>query len=730
MSLRRIRATSFLRFFSCSGATKIGYIGLGTVTILLLVYIFTAQTPVTEISQRYSSPTFEDVMEYVKVKSVDETPVSPLELIPDYEVSIQKKLDASWDFLFRHFRYKQFFDLDLNTKCKFYFQNLYNMNHEWDNDFHKFAFDISEESHADILKGAEKDNDGVALFNEESLKQFKRIHDIALAMERYRLYDVCFIQEGSSGVPVDQLFLASSNEEVELLDEQLDSDYQGFVGVETDLGSKPKTNQWEFEHRMNPIISYFEPSNFTKVMPVFVRADGQVLEEGNFPDYHGLVNEKTGSRPYAYDARLSFWGNWNEISSLSGNKGIVISAGDGQVDFTIKLLATLRYQKNHLPIQIVHFDQLSEESIKRLTYAAQSPDFSDGPEQDIWYVNVKPTIDDSVRSNFDRFKNKWLSVLFNTFEEFIFLDADAISYLKLDDYFSFPEYLDTGALFFKDRALKIGNGNRCPALFETLEPKVLETLYFNTESMISPEYVESQCMNNLTPEEKVYKDFFENLHQHQLESGLLVINKRKHIMGLLVSTVLNISPKVGGCSWGDKEFFWLGLLVAGHRYSIYDVDAGAVGKVQQTQFIKNGDSHDRFEINSAQVAHTSYDHKLLWINGGSMYCKKKDRFEGDWEQIETLRKDFKDDKERANFAYTDVIDIDSAIVPDQKSGDWGKRDERCSGYFWAARYSVKPKPYSYNKKIVKGDLFRFSKDELEHIKKLNKVWNEAVVELK
>lgn len=727
MNLRRIK-NSFLHI-SPSCNSKKSFLVFIILLLLLPLYFLGSSAPVTEITQKYSSPSFDDLMEYLKVRRIDETPVSPLELITDYELSIQKKLDESWDFFFKQYRYKHFLDLDLNTKCKFYFQNLYSMNPKWNNDFHNFAFDIVEESNEDMLKGMEKDKDGVTLLDEESLRHFRRTHDIGLAMERYRLYDACFIQERDISVEMNDLFVDSAKESVISHDEELPGSASHQTSqLDSNLNMHFHNNQWEFEHKMNPMIPYFDGTNFTSIMPIFTKSDGQQLEQGNFPNYRHSINAEPVSQTYVYDPQLSFWSNWNAISSLSSQRGIVISAGDRQVDFTIKLLATLRYQRNSLPIQVVHFDQLSEESIRRLTYAAESSDFSDAPRQEIWYVNVKPIIDESVKSNFGGFKNKWLSILFNTFEEFIFVDADAVSYINLEDYFNFPEYISTGALFFKDRALNNGVHNRCPALIETLQPKVLEQIYFNIHSMISPEYVENQCMNNLNSEEKAYKDFFENFYNHQLDSGLLVLNKKKHIMGLLISAILNISPKVGGCSYGDKEFFWLGLLVAGHLYSIYDVDASAIGKSKQTHSIQKGDAYDQYEINSSQLAHTSYDHKLLWVNSGTVYCKHPQLFEDDWDKHDLFREDFGNDKELASRVYSDIVEFDRAIIPDHRSSDWFRSDGRCDGHFRVARYTVKPKPYSYNKKITKGEMFGFGKEELENARAIDKIWRDAVVE--
>ncbi|BAP73768.1 alpha-1,3-mannosyltransferase [Kluyveromyces marxianus] len=678
----------------------------------------------------------------VKIKPIEEIPVSPLELIPDIEVETKRRYEASWDLLFRGRKFKSFKQYDINTKCEFYFQNLYNLNEEWTNEIGMFTFDIKD-IESDSKMAELKDNDGVKLIDEKALRYYKRKHNIALGMERFRIYDRCFVGNNNNkhdSLKMNELFEQGGSEGSKSTASKLDKKVIGnkdslrptrkasFLS-ELDSGKFSKFNQWDFEHRMFPFIPYFEQHNFTQVMPIFTGPESlEPLPQGKFPVLNRDTGEATGVETFHYDETKSLWSNWNDLSTKCGHRGIVVSAGDGQVDQTVRLLAVLREQQNRMPIQIIHNGQLSNDSMALLSEVAQSKDFSNGPKQSVWFLNVKPTLSESVKDRFDRFKNKWLSVVFNTFEEFIFIDTDAISYIGLEEYFKFDEYRATGTLMFKDRSLRIDSAQRCPVLFETLQPKILEQYYFDTVPQINPDFVEQACMKELTSEEKAYKRFFELGHQHNLESGLLAINKKEHIMSMIISTVLNISPKIGGCAWGDKEFFWLGLLLSGHRYSIYDVEACAVGipEVKPNENENENDLKKAQQICSLQVGHTSYDKHLLWLNGGSQLCKFPEKFEIDWESIESIRKEFHDNKEDARKAYTDVISIEAAVIPDSTTGMWGHKDMRCKGYLWCGEYFEKIKPYTYNKKIVKGELIHFEQDEIEHIRRLNTIWSNVV----
>ncbi|CDO94630.1 unnamed protein product [Kluyveromyces dobzhanskii CBS 2104] len=680
-----------------------------------------------------SQPTFSEIMSDVRIKPIDEVPVSPLELIPDIEIAMKKKYDQSWNFLSRGKKYRMFNDYDLNTRCEFYFHNLYNLKEDWTNNIRRFTFDINDLDTSSRL-GNLMDEDGVQLADEKSLRLYKRTHNVALGMERLRLYDKCFVNNNGPNPVKMNNFFSKSKSITSKLDKEVMGKHISYATTrknsflnDLDSSSFQKYDQWDFEHRMFPMIPYFELHNFTSVMPIFTGPNSpEPLPQGKFPVLHRKTGEVIRLETFQYDSTKSLWANWNDMSSACAKRGIVLSAGDGQTDVVIRLIATLRAQGNRLPIQVIHNSQLSTDSVKRLSEAAKSKTFSSGPAQSIWFLDVSPTIEPSMKQNFDRFKNKWLSVMFNTFEQFVFIDSDAISYINLAEYFNFPEYKLTGTLLFKDRSLTFQTEQKCPALFETLEPRMLESYYFGTYPMINADHVEETCMSSLSPEEKVYKKFFEIGHQHNLESGLLAINKNKHIIGLAIATFLNISPKVGGCGWGDKEFFWLGLLVSGQQYSIYDVDASAVGVPEQKKFTEKGGPSDDYQICSLQVAHTSYENHLLWINGGSQYCKKPEAFEDDWKNIEGLRNSFSDDKEKAMDAYSDIVNIEAAIIPDTKGGDWGREDQRCKGYFWCGKFSTKVKPYTYNKVINKGKLIYFDEDELRYIEKINSIWNSAI----
>lgn len=70
---------------------------------------------------------------------------------------------------------------------------------------------------------------------------------------------------------------------------------------------------------------------------------------------------------------------------------------------------------------------------------------------------------------------------------------------------------------------------------------------------------------------------------YQMESLLNVINKNKHIMALAIGHSSHMTRKISKCTYGHKDFFWLGFVVAAHKYMFHSVSTGSVGKYEVTK---------------------------------------------------------------------------------------------------------------------------------------------------
>lgn len=139
----------------------------------------------------------------------------------------------------------------------------------------------------------------------------------------------------------------------------------------------------------------------------------------------------------------------------------MISLGENGVGDVKRLLKVLRAIGNKLPIQLVHKGDVPKAAMQDIIKVGRG-DFnleienqfhSIGNPQDIWFVNAEKTLNSSSSHLFQRFSNKWIASLFNSFEEMILMDCDSVPFVEPELFLEATEYKDTGALFFKDRMI-------------------------------------------------------------------------------------------------------------------------------------------------------------------------------------------------------------------------------------------------------------------------------------
>lgn len=274
------------------------------------------------------------------------------------------------------------------------------MNEKWKNDLSTMAFGIKDFKDEDIEKF--KDSDGFAMIDEESVRMFKKRNDIALAFERMRIYDTCLMQDET--VNLQETF--EQKRETNLVQgTQNKKEKREFSGVSSGTRDENyrKFDQYDFEHRMFPFIRQFNHDNFSQIIPKFTSPFNKVLKQGDIPIFDPkspMVNKVIN---YVYDPTKSFWKNWN-LMSAPGSRGIVLSFADSHLAMALKLIATLRFQGNKLPIQVIYKKgDLSEDTIEKISYAARSPNVT-LPEtkygnpanepQEIWFLDVTNTLAD------------------------------------------------------------------------------------------------------------------------------------------------------------------------------------------------------------------------------------------------------------------------------------------------------------------------------------------------
>jgi alpha 1,3-mannosyltransferase len=185
-----------------------------------------------------------------------------------------------------------------------------------------------------------------------------------------------------------------------------------------------------------------------------------------------------------------------------------------------------------------------------------------------------------------------MAMLLSSFREVILLDADVLFFANPANLFSTPEYTQHGALFFRDRILS--PTSRKQFLENSLPPPISPTV--------------SQTNR-----------WWLGTSGHMQESGVVVVDKWRHFVALLLATLLN-GPERNGrpgesgvyqMMHGDKETFWLSWEMSGdHDYAFYQGRAGQIGRFVQNQ------PHSKGEICGLQLLHLDLKGRPFWLNGG------------------------------------------------------------------------------------------------------------------
>lgn len=386
-------------------------------------------------------------------------------------------------------------------------------------------------------------------------------------------------------------------------------------------------------------------------------------------------------------------------------RGIVISFAEQSIPELKRLLKVLRLSKNKLPIQLVHRGDVYQDSLQQLVDIARNPimlddnSIVDENPQNIWFVNAARSLTPDHANLFERFANKWIAVLFSSFEEIILMDSDVVPFDNLENLFLAEEYKDNQAYFFKDRAIGQYLSSSNKNLYRLLLP-------------LSSEY---ELFNIAKPTAfTTGNDFFKYGYSHLMESGVLVIKKSNHLPGLLISTAMQLWPETSGSIYGDKELFWLGQSIAGNEnYTFNKFPAGAIGKFKQQD--------DKTSICSTQLGHFDKDLKLLWTNSGLKQCKKT-TWKKDFKKSSYLQQKYKTQKALKSY-YQSSVEIEGAIIPFHtkltmmgrfkgvKEGFHNYKKLGCIGYFWCAF------------DIEQNKVIEFSEDQLALIDKVVRVWN-------
>jgi hypothetical protein len=282
-----------------------------------------------------------------------------------------------------------------------------------------------------------------------------------------------------------------------------------------------------------------------------------VLEKNTFREYVRLEYELFSwiRGTFDWDSAPSLQSRYSssvlnllqEQFQANSTRGFVICAGENQMKYLPGLLWNMRFVHGcELPVEIFYLGDkdLSLGSRKLLEKFANvaTRNIFNFVDQDLLALrgwDIKP-----------------FALLFSSFVESVLLDVDIALLQNPLVLFEQKGYVETGALFFRDRT--IGQMNQqIPSIIKMIAPSP------------SANYEKSRVNQMFSSQE--------------MESGVVVIDKRRVFFGMLgVCKLMDrltrefLNNKCGGF-YGDKEFYWVGFEMVQEPYTFSKWYAGALG---------------------------------------------------------------------------------------------------------------------------------------------------------
>lgn len=667
-------------------------------------------------------------------------------------------------------------NLDFHERCDLYFLNLYADNPNWKVDpnedlpvplkdeytWERFRLRVIGDVKEEIAKEKEIEKDAVPeddALEERIKKKFREMWAITLKTEQkaadmvshVRVFNKCFI----SG---DELQQQTRTNQVVARQKRLfhnvhktaSSGPSLFVPLpdeaRVDTASFDSCSQLQL--RVYPWLS--------GLYPVYERWDGKTLMRP--PVMSRYVNDKKVHLPTDPKAKASRKGGVKFHSGLTGGKlcflnefknainakGIILSIGDQHGDDTVRLIHLLRALGNTYPIQIVYNDNISRKTKTKIVNAARSQDvtlplsffkvshyFKDDflakgklPPQEVWFVNTHNVIQDSYKNKFHGFGNKFLAALFNSFEEYMLVDADTILVQNPDFYFRMKGYVNKGALFFKDRTAPWFREVSDGVFFRKISPSVIDSAMFDIP---------------LITNHTVGRPYFDGM-LHYMESGLVLVDRNRHFNSVVMMLQMNFMGPVTSRSYGDKEVIWLSFATNGDEgYHFNKYYGAAVGTLTPETDRLSLDGHVKIskEICSAHPGHISEeDDLLLWFNLGFHTCGQLGKV--DYEKEAERQERFKLLKTADQFRafYEQPLVITHAVIPpfknkletlcentiDEPKEGWLMDYNYCHSYLWCAYLRIGGPTKDNTDNTQKGKVFTFKQKSTELLQFYGDVW--------
>ncbi|CAN3487163.1 putative alpha-1,3-mannosyltransferase Mnn1p [Diutina catenulata] len=667
--------------------------------------------------------------------------------------------------------------LDFSQRCDLYFSNMFADNKAWGIDLDEKYYNMfrKEQDWQDFWRNNDVKKDYIKHkeWNEEEGKKFSAKEDdrdfvefaqkmfadmknetansnarLGSALSMVRVFNKCYITS-------DNQIEARAN--AELVKSQRDR-FKNYLGPKERFQPTYKDKLLDqvkscsvLEKRVYPWLS--------AEYPVFERWDGSILLEPPVMSKYGFPYVPTNAT--AFQSRnkpiTKGWRStidrdscfFHKFKKAMNGKGIVLSIGDHHVDDTIGLIRTFRALENRLPIQIVYFDNLSDESKQKIVKAGRDvlvdmpPSFDEIKAnysdnyllhknengagvglipQEIWFVNVNKAIGSKYRNKFDKFGNKFLAALFNSFAEYALVDSDTVLVKPPSWLFEQEKYQKAGAFFYKDRTASFFRPVHDGEFWKRMSPGTVEQTVFNLP-VIGPH--------------TTARSYFEGM-EHYMESGVVTIDRNTHFSSVIMMLQLNLVGPTQSRSAGDKELIWLGFAMNGdEQYQFDDLAAAGIGEltIPEDSKTKDGAFRKGKEVCSNHPAHLSdVDRSLVWFNSGFQFCSKPEtNYEKEFDK--KIRFSFLKTLDDFTNYFTSRMKVRVAIIPpfygkslikqendeDEFKEGWNKEWNYCASYMYCAHSQIGGTKNGLSNAQV-GEVITFSPDQYKVFDFLGDVW--------
>ncbi|CAK7891048.1 putative alpha-1,3-mannosyltransferase Mnn14p [[Candida] anglica] len=642
-------------------------------------------------------------------------------------------------------------DTTFQERCDLYFKELYQQKPNWNIDLdYDFSFDRDGYSTLEKYKEKKieeyKNNEAKekeikkseVVVTDKKIKEIEANHVEVVAriaeheklihdyLTHVKVFNKCYIL--SSSIP-ERVSVTNfvNNQKSELANIDLDKTSKKLKSKSKSKSLKNSQSFQDLESRIYPWL--------TGVLPTFTRWDGKVIKNA-LPQMCKYTAQECVSVNAEANIKSSFVerkpGFMKKFRQGLNGRGIGLTISNSHVVMAIRFIRLLRALDNELPIEIIYVSDLNAESRNQLIEASREP-LSDGSgkvlkAQELWFVDVSPAVNKKYHGKFGGFGNKILATIFNSFNEFILVDADTVMLKAPDYFFNLPKYQQYGTFYYKDRSAAEFRPKDDTTFFRKMMPSQLDTAMFGIPQIT--DYT-------------LKREFFKGM-SHYMESGLVVINRERHFTKGFIMAQLNAIKPAHDRLYGDKELFWLAHTVSGDESYYFNKHfSAAIGEVtpdreRNANLKEKKPNFKSKEICSNHPAHINDqdDHTLLWFNSGFQFCGQ------------TAKVDFKSEFEHkdrytqfnslSSFQafFTSKLGIKEAVIPpvnfdigmdqpnkdDEPSRGWVNARNYCNGYTWCAYSSIGSDKEGETNNIQEGLYIKYTDDETKLFDYLGGIW--------